>query len=111
MALSLPIRYPPTVNPLRRTLKPSFSTRRRVNHRVCVAIGGAPLLQVNELTAKIVESNVEILHGVNLTVNQGEVHAIMGKNGSGKSTFAKVTLFNSIEMKNNNTLCFVAYSY
>ncbi|KAK4279357.1 hypothetical protein QN277_011151 [Acacia crassicarpa] len=48
------------------------------------------LLQVNDLRAKIVESDVEILHGVNLTVSEGEVHAIMGKNGSGKSTFAKV---------------------
>ncbi|XP_054813165.1 ABC transporter I family member 6, chloroplastic isoform X2 [Prosopis cineraria] len=48
------------------------------------------LLQVNDLRAKIVESDVEILRGVNLIVNEGEVHAIMGKNGSGKSTFAKV---------------------
>ncbi|KAI9124491.1 hypothetical protein K1719_004413 [Acacia pycnantha] len=48
------------------------------------------LLEVNDLRAKIVESDVEILHGVNLTVSEGEVHAIMGKNGSGKSTFAKV---------------------
>lgn len=32
----------------------------------------------------------EILKGINLTVNKGEVHAIMGPNGSGKSTLANV---------------------
>lgn len=50
------------------------------------------LLQVKDLTAVIAESKQEILKGVNLTVYQGEVHAIMGKNGSGKSTFAKVPI-------------------
>lgn len=56
--------------------------------------GGQPekklLLQVKDLTAVIAESKQEILKGVNLTVYEGEVHAVMGKNGSGKSTFAKV---------------------
>jgi Fe-S cluster assembly ATP-binding protein len=32
----------------------------------------------------------EILHGLSLTVNKGEVHAIMGPNGSGKSTLSHV---------------------
>ncbi|OIT21696.1 abc transporter i family member 6, chloroplastic [Nicotiana attenuata] len=45
------------------------------------------LLQVKDLSAVIADSN---LKGVNLTVYEGEVHAVMGKNGPGKSTFAKV---------------------
>ncbi|KAJ4850454.1 ABC transporter I member 6, chloroplastic [Turnera subulata] len=49
-----------------------------------------PLLEVKDLTAVIAESKQEILKGVNLVVYEGEVHAIMGKNGSGKSTFSKV---------------------
>ncbi|XP_016470137.1 ABC transporter I family member 6, chloroplastic-like [Nicotiana tabacum] len=48
------------------------------------------LLQVKDLSAVIAESRQPILKGVNLTVYEGEVHAVMGKNGSGKSTFAKV---------------------
>ncbi|KAK8961399.1 hypothetical protein KSP40_PGU000278 [Platanthera guangdongensis] len=48
------------------------------------------LLEVRDLTAIVAESRQEILRGVNLIINEGEIHAIMGKNGSGKSTFAKV---------------------
>ncbi|MEO6130414.1 MAG: ATP-binding cassette domain-containing protein, partial [Saprospiraceae bacterium] len=47
-----------------------------------------PLLQISELYVSIAGNS--ILNGLNLTVNHGEVHAIMGPNGSGKSTLANV---------------------
>lgn len=51
---------------------------------------GQPLFEVKNLKVAI-EGN-EILRGVNLTINEGEIHAIMGRNGSGKSTMANVVM-------------------
>src|SRR6202023_941960 len=47
-----------------------------------------PLLEVKNLEVRVDER--EILHGLSLTVNEGEVHAIMGPNGSDKSTLSHV---------------------
>ncbi len=46
------------------------------------------LLEIRDLHVSVGET--DILKGLNLTVNPGEVHAIMGPNGSGKSTLANV---------------------
>src|SRR6266436_6341114 len=46
------------------------------------------LLEVKNLQVRV--DDREILHGLSLTVNKGEVHAIMGPNGSGKSTLSHV---------------------
>ena len=49
------------------------------------------LFEITDLHASA-EDGTLILNGINMTINEGEVHALMGPNGSGKSTLASVLL-------------------
>lgn len=48
------------------------------------------MLTIKDLTVKV--SNKTILENFNLEIKEGEIHALMGKNGAGKSTISKVLL-------------------
>ena len=50
------------------------------------------LLEIKNLHASI--NGKEILKGINLSINEGEIHAVMGPNGSGKSTLSSVLVGN-----------------
>ena len=47
-----------------------------------------PILEIKDLHASV--GDTPILKGINLSINAGEIHAVMGPNGSGKSTMSYV---------------------
>ena len=53
-------------------------------------MSNTPALEIRGLSAKVADEEVSILNNLDLTLESGQIHAIMGPNGSGKSTLAKV---------------------
>ncbi len=62
------------------------------------------LLEINNLYVNAEEK--EILKGINLKINKGEIHVIMGPNGSGKTTTANAILNNTIYKKQKGKIIF-----
>ena len=62
------------------------------------------LLEIKDLYASV--QNKDILKGLNLSINKGEVHVIMGPNGAGKSTLANVILNNPRYDKKDGEILF-----
>jgi len=62
------------------------------------------MLEISNLKART--GDTDILHGLSLSVNEGEVHAIMGPNGSGKSTLAQVVAGNDAYEVTDGTVLF-----
>lgn len=50
------------------------------------------MLNINKLSCSIKDSDVNILEDFSLNINNGEIHVIMGPNGTGKSTLSKVIM-------------------
>ncbi len=62
------------------------------------------LLSVKDL--HVSAGDKEILKGINLTINKGEIHVIMGPNGSGKTTTANAILSNTMYTKTSGIITF-----
>ena len=65
-------------------------TFKRDDRRTSIMDSGVPLLKIKNLHAGI-DGN-QILNGIDIEIGPGEIHAIMGRNGSGKTTTANIVM-------------------
>ena len=65
------------------------------------------LLKIEDLYVNAEDK--EILKGINLKINKGEIHVIMGPNGSGKTTTANAILNNPVYTKQSGKIEFNGY--
>ena len=72
-------------------------------------VKNSPILEIQGLKASV--NDTAVIKDLNLTVNPGEIHAIMGKNGSGKSTFSKIVSkgINSLANDSNAVILITHY--
>ena len=56
------------------------------------------MLRIKDLVIKLVDSSKQIVNGISLDINPGEVHILNGKNGSGKSTLVNTIMGNPMFM-------------
>src|SRR5271169_30500 len=70
------------------SFRPCYNAATQKNYAVKAVLYGEFMSQLEIKDLHVSIESKEILQGVNLTIKQGEIHAIMGPNGTGKSTLA-----------------------
>ena len=63
------------------------------------------MLEIKKMTCSIIDSDVPILENFSLNIKEGEIHVIMGPNGTGKSTLAKVIMGHYQYEVNSGDIC------